>query len=878
MNFCPACGHEWEGPAPSCPACGTLISPDDVSTVLAEKPAEEGYSETRPFPGNVREDAGDDLRLGSLFASRYRIETLLGRGGMGVVYRAQDETLGVTVALKFLPPKFLGNKNRVNRFLGEVRHAREIAHPNVCRVYDVGESEGRLFLSMEYIDGEDLASLLRRIGRLPQEKAVDIAAQLCDGLASLHGNGMLHRDLKPANVMLDGRGQVRLTDFGLTAIAEGIKGSDIKSGTPRYMSPEQLDGREVTVRSDIYSLGLVLYEVFTGRPAFEADSFEDYRRIHLEEQATAIAEVVSDVDPSVERLVSRCIEKDPARRPADAATVRLALPGGDPLAAALALGDTPSPEVVAGAGGGRLQPWLASLLLLAALSGLWIESAGKGARSIVDHLDVRRAPAAQEERARAVLAGLGISDQPVDAAGSYQARRDVLRWFEGTEGRNWTALEQLWPSPLIYWYRQESIWLQPANGQRLVTRTDPPPGGPGSVEVVLSHRGELQSLQIVPGRTRKASDDEQSALIAFAGLDPQALQPTERTWTPLAFADRTWILTGADPRGSAIDLKFASIDGRITEFHVAGPWDRPEAAIQNRAESAGVLVVLLTVLGLGAMMSVQNLRDQRVDPWSAGRVAVVVLTLPILAWLIRGHHPPLAQSLLAGFLQAFAWGALFAVFTVTLYFAAEPVVRRVWPQMLISWTRATTGGFTGPTVGAALLAGGAGFALSVWINQLTGAIRLFTSRAPLPAEVSWHAVGSTGGVLGVLADQIPLQLFAALLYTMVLVLLRMLTRSRVIAGIGFVLIVGGTIAATTAGREFGITTALLTAMLWLGLLLRAGLLALVTAKILSGTFLLFPVTVDTSQIHAPPSLALLGLVVAVLLWAMFQSVGTRSRT
>jgi serine/threonine-protein kinase len=855
---------------------------DLTETILSdgEQPdpgAGPGYSATAPFPGNQREDAGDDLRLGSLFANRYLIETMIGRGGMGVVYRAQDQTLGQTVALKFLPPRFAQDPRRVKRFLGEVRNAREVAHPNVCRVYDVEEAEGRLFLSMEYIDGEDLSTLLRRIGRLPTEKAVDIAAQLCAGLQSLHENGMLHRDLKPANVMLDGRGRVRLTDFGLAGIAEDISGADIRSGTPQYMSPEQLEGREVTARSDIYALGLVLYEVFTGKPAFEADSFEDYRRAHLEDAPNSVSEMVAEVDPAIDQLLALCLAKDPGRRPPDVATVAVALPGGDPLAAAVALGYTPSPELVARAGGGvRLAPWAGALLLLVFLSGLWIESNTKGARSVVDHLDVRRAPAAQEERARTILDHLGFIATPVDSYGSYQARRDVLRWFEGTPERSWSRLGELWPSPLVYWYRHEPDWLQPSNPDQMVSREDPP-ARPGSIEVVLSHRGELQSLRAVPepaGSGRSERQGELAALIQAAGLQPEDFVESGTGWTPGAFADRAWILEGPDPRGEPIVLRVASLGGRVTEFHVGGPWDRVAQLTTNRRSAGSILIVLLVVLGLGALMSIQNLRERRVDPSSAGRVAVAVLLLPVLAWVLRGHHPPLAQSVLYGFLRAFSNGAMFAIFSLTLYFAAEPIVRRVWPQMLISWTRATTAGFTGPTVGRALLAGAAGFAVAVWINQLTGSIRLFTSRTPLPAEIEWSALGSTGGVLGVLADQIPLQLFTSLLFTMVLVLLRMLTRSRLVASIGFVLIVGGTMTAIAGGREFGVTTGLLTAALWLVLLLRAGLLALVVAKILVAVFLAFPVTMDLGQVHGTPSLVLLAMTLAVMIWALVQAVGT----
>ncbi len=286
---------------------------------------------------------------GTVVADRYRIVALVGRGGMGEVYRADDLKLGQTVALKFLP-RFVGRGDPwTARLLDEVRIARQISHPNVCRVYDVGEADYRHFLSMEFIDGEDLASLLRRIGRVPPEKAVQIARQLCAGLAAAHDQGVLHRDLKPANVMIDGRGRARIADFGLATLREGIPPQEAIAGTPAYMAPEQLAGREVTVRSDLYALGLVLYELFAGRPAFErAGSFAELRERRSGPPPTPSTHV-EGLDPAIERAILRCLEPDPALRPASALAVSAALPGGDPLAAALAAGETPSPEVVAAA-------------------------------------------------------------------------------------------------------------------------------------------------------------------------------------------------------------------------------------------------------------------------------------------------------------------------------------------------------------------------------------------------------------------------------------------------------------------------------------------------------------------------------------------------
>src|ERR1044071_4383411 len=212
----------------------------------------------RPRDGRDPSSGADWGRFapGTLLAGRFRIVAPLGRGGMGEVYRADDLKLEQTVALKFLPDDLMRDAARLAQFHNEVRVARTISHRNVCRTYDIGDADGRPFLTMEYVDGEDLSSLLRRIGRFPQDKAIEVARQMCAGLAAAHERGVLHRDLKPANVMIDGRGHVRITDFGLAVMAGSA--SDVRTGTPAYMAPEQLAGREVSERSDLYSLGLVL--------------------------------------------------------------------------------------------------------------------------------------------------------------------------------------------------------------------------------------------------------------------------------------------------------------------------------------------------------------------------------------------------------------------------------------------------------------------------------------------------------------------------------------------------------------------------------------------------------------------------------------------
>ena len=301
-----------------------------------------------------------------MLAGRYRIVGLLGRGGMGEVYRAEDLKLGQAVALKFLPKAFTDRADRLARFLQEVRLARQVSHPNVCRVHDIGEVGGQHFLSMEYIDGEDLSSLLRRIGRLPSDKALELARQLCAGLAAAHDRKVLHRDLKPANVLIDGRGRAHLADFGLANVADERRDALEVAGTPGYMAPEQLEGRAVTTRTDVYALGLVLYEMFTGKRALDVDGARFGGRAQHVAPPASPSTHLPDLDPAIERVILRCLERDPARRPASAVAVAAALPGGNLLAAAMAAGETPSPDMVAAAGeAGTLSPAIGAFVLRA---------------------------------------------------------------------------------------------------------------------------------------------------------------------------------------------------------------------------------------------------------------------------------------------------------------------------------------------------------------------------------------------------------------------------------------------------------------------------------------------------------------------------------
>jgi tetratricopeptide (TPR) repeat protein len=253
-------------------------------------------------------DVSDDaFAPGDVLAGRYRMIARIGRGGMGDVWRADDLVLQTPVALKLIHSTAPEGRARI---LNEVRLARQITHPAVCRVFDVGEAAGGIFYSMELVEGEDLAALLRRVGRLPSEKVIDIGTQLCAGLTVAHAQGVLHRDLKPANVLIDNQGLVRITDFGI-AISSTDTYTHRLTGTPAYMAPEQLArGTPLSERTDVYALGLVLYELLTGRPAFD--------RSGATEQPPPPSTIVPNVNPQLERVIMQALSLDPRDRPSTA--------------------------------------------------------------------------------------------------------------------------------------------------------------------------------------------------------------------------------------------------------------------------------------------------------------------------------------------------------------------------------------------------------------------------------------------------------------------------------------------------------------------------------------------------------------------------------
>ncbi|HVT44500.1 MAG TPA: serine/threonine-protein kinase [Thermoanaerobaculia bacterium] len=673
---------------------------------------------------------------GQILGGRYRIVSLIGRGGMGDVYRADDLRIGHSVALKFL-----SRREHAHRLYDEVRVGREISHPNLCRLYDAAEVDGQLFITMELIDGEDLASLLRRVGRLPPEKALAVSRDICAGVAAAHEKGIVHRDLKPANVMIDGRGRARVTDFGLAVAEERV--SD-RSGTPAYMAPEQLEGAPASVASDVYALGLVLYEIFTGRRAFESTSMHD---LLMRQQAVDLprpSSVTRDVPAAVESLILRCLEPDPQARPRSVGEILRELPGGDPLAAAIAAGETPTPGMVAAAAKtGDLPAHIAWVMFSIAVAGL-IATAVISPRTLLNRVADMKAPDVLRERARDVLFRAGLTERPADS--------DLFVALEPFTGR------------LTAVYRQARWPMRPRNPDGRLLAFDPPLDQ-GMANVHLDGDGRLRRFIIAPPVIDKSGAAPAPAwepFISAAGYDPRSLSPTNPEWAAAvvvpgrsasSFVDSDSKAAWLTKDGNRIEA--ASYRGRPVFFSVitpevarvaAAPAGGPQVLPERLA--FGMFVFFMIAIPIaGLLLARVNLRRGQGDRTGAFRTAMFFLFVALAGLVFRAHHPMRFVDEWMIISWHAAQAAFWALMTATMYIAIEPYVRKRWPSMLISWTRLLSGRSTDPMVGRDVLLGAAGAAISILLWQAThlviGQTAFFTTPSTLGpprfvvAAVAW---------------------------------------------------------------------------------------------------------------------------------------------
>jgi len=298
---CPKC--QFENPNHT-KFCGNCASPLTVSDETFEAPTE---TLVITYP---------EISTGSVLSYRYEIIEEIGKGGMGKVYKSLDREINEKIALKLIRPEIASNTKIIQRFRNEMKTARKISHRNVCRMFDIGKDGDRIYITMEFVSGEDLKKSIRRMGPLTLRKTLSIAKQICHGLAEAHHLGIVHRDLKPHNIMIDKEGNTKIMDFGiaLTQGARGITDSNVMIGTPQYLSPEQVEGRKADQRSDIYSLGIILFEMITGQVPFDGDTTLSIAVKHKAEMPPDPKSLNAQIPAELSNLILKCLEKDPDKR------------------------------------------------------------------------------------------------------------------------------------------------------------------------------------------------------------------------------------------------------------------------------------------------------------------------------------------------------------------------------------------------------------------------------------------------------------------------------------------------------------------------------------------------------------------------------------
>jgi hypothetical protein len=736
------------------------------------------------------------------------------------------------------------------------------------------------------VDGEDLASLLKRVGRFPEDRATEIARQICAGLAALHDCGVLHRDLKPANVMLDADGRVRITDFGLAGLAGTFQ--DIRSGTPGYMAPEQLAGRDVSVRSDVFALGLVLFEIYTGKRAFDATTIAELLNQH--DEGVHVSQTAGrELDPAVERVIQRCLSREPAQRPASAIAVSAALPGGDPLAAALAAGETPSPAMVAAAG--RIEPVPLAIglsLVAAAFVGVAVLIGLRGESAIGRFVPMELSGPVLEDRARQAIQKLGYREPPADGYGTFFQSGDYYEWAakRGAD-KAWVEMATGRTPVVGYGYRSSPQPLRPLSDSSRPLTDDPPVRVVGMTLARVDARGYLLEFHgVPPQRAAPAATPptvDWQVVFDLVGWPRDRFTEAAPEWNGLTATDTRAAWTGTIPELGDIPLRLeaGAYAGRITYVQAIGPWTKPTRAApspigftQRMLNLVQPGLVASLIIG-SALLARRNLRAGRGDRAGASRVALWVGVLIVLRWVVAAHHSGTYGSWQSRFLDASENALMNAAIVWLAYLGIEPWLRRHWPSSLLSWSRLLGGSLRDPLVGRDVLVGvlfgvTAGLYLvgmRYVIHQVTG-----TPAGPMLNGVS--ELASPRYVIGVMIAATTNALMNGVLLGLLYVMLRRLVRKPTLAAIFVVLIFAAIIGAAERFTESwwlnplliaGFSTIIMLPLVRIGLL--PFMIGFGIHQVIASTAL----TTDVGTWYAWPTWIVGGAIVALALTAFVQS-------
>jgi serine/threonine-protein kinase len=649
------------------------------------------------------------------------------------------------------------------------------------------------------------------------------------------------------------------------------------------------------MRSDIYALGLVLYEVFTGKRAFaEAPALVRARGEHTPSRPSS---VVKDLDLIVEKVILRCLETDPASRPPTALAVAAALPGGDPLAAALAAGETPSPQLVAASGDkAGLRPRTAVVCLAGVLLGLAVVASLSIHYSALEKMGLEQTPEVLTQKSREIVARLGYAGRPADSAFSLRFDGDFQDYVEKNDKPpHWEAVLAARPSLLQYWYRQSPDTLL-ANEFKdnlltpgIVTQDDPPTVLSGMINLQLDPQGRLTYFQAIPPQKLDEKKDPARAqatpapfdwniLFNAASLDPSQLQAAEPTWTSLAASDARMAWTGTWPGTTRpLRVEAAAFQGKPVFFSLIGNWTKADRSTSSEKKSLGQrvssifgLVLVCSLLVGSAFLARRNYRRGRGDREGALRLALVMFVLEIGLFWCRSHFSSLGNILFLSVVAAST--ALFiAGVTWMLYMAIEPWVRRHWPQTIISWSRLLSGQGRDPVVGRDILFGVLLGVTWTLVFQIRSIPMMHMGSAPF--LFSTEALMGGREALGAWLRQWPGSIQTTLIFFFVLFGLKVLLRKEWIAAIVFIAIFALPRALNSTYVTVELPAQILVYAIAVLLVLRFGFVSLACAIFTVDLMANAPFSSDFSAWYMMTSILALLSVLALAGWGFYHSLG-----
>ena len=655
--------------------------------------------------------------------------------------------------------------------------------------------------------------------------------------------------------------------------------------------PSSSSGGEVTARSDIYSLGLVLYEIFTGQRALEGKNLAEL--IHKREQSGILppTAIVKTLDPKIELAIMRCLKPQIDERPASALAVAAALPGGDPLAAALAAGETPSPELVAAAGQtDALHPAAGIVLVAAVVLAVLAHAALANQRLLYARVPMQRSLDSLEDRARDILRTIGFETKGADSARGLSIDNDAINHIANTNqsADRWDELEKRIAPVMLFWYRSGAEPLVPYSGSQRPTAWDPPPTVPGMAKATLDDSGQLVDFEAVPPFREDPSASAKPvpwpALFAAAGLDMGRFQPVEPTWVPRAYASERAAWEGPLPKApdQKLRVEAAAHRGAPVFFKVVGPWAPVQPSTTSAAPAAGRFwrtladVVAMLVLVGALLLARANLRAGRGDRRGAGRLFVFTMTVLFVAWLISARHYGSFQIEGSQFFDFVAYALLSTGRAWILYIALEPYVRRFSPALMISWTRVLGGQVIDPRVGRDVLVGAAVGSMMALVIVSFGLLQPLFGQPPaqLRATNLSMLLGSSsalGTVLRMIPNNLQNAMFVAVAFGFGRALTGRLWGGAVFAG----LLLGILVMGDLSGTSFLVSLLFIALFVipLVGTLVYFGLLAIVVAFLCNQALNNAPLTLDLSMPFAPAMLWSLLLVAGLTTFGFYASRG-----